>query len=564
MQGNRFATIFSTALIALCPLFLLLGCDNAPPEAKKPKRVDSSQESLSTPSSPIRGRLVYRLAGEPDTLNFLTQRTPSGKKLTRYHLNFKLLERHPQQLGAIPWLAATMPEESANGLIHTWTLKKRATWSDGIPVTANDALTAWQIINSEDPSLALPFAQARAVLANIESIEVLGQKRFSVRYKTKTPHAAFDFGLKFSPVPTHALPNPVSDITKIRALPGSGPYRLASWKDGVIEFDRILDWWGNKDASFANRFSVRTFVYKVIVDTVQAIEQLKAGKIDFAAIGTQAYVKLMKEADRYQLKGTHYYLPQWSFIGFNCSNPILGDVRVRRAISLLIPRKKINDQFYAGLARPISGPFFADSMFNDPSISARPYNPFAAKKLLEAAGWVDRNGDGILDKNGEKLRFILSRSKAGLSWSSGLIERIKDSLAQSGIVMEVETLAWSEIRKSCELAQHDAYAQVWEIDVNHPGADLRATFHSSQCIDGLNWQQFKNPTLDLLIDKMLTANDDGERVASAHRIQALIHQEVPMAFLFNNPACIVWQDRVKGVKAYALGIRQWDFKVGKP
>ncbi|MFT7620436.1 MAG: peptide/nickel transport system substrate-binding protein [Planctomycetota bacterium] len=514
---------------------------------------------------PIQGRLVYRLSQSPDTLNPLTPQTDLAEKLTRFHLNFKLLERHPLELDAIPWLAASMPEKSADGLVHTWTLKKAATWSDGKPLTASDVERTWKFLNSKSPRIAQACSLMRGHLSAVQSIKALDAKRFAVTYNKVVHRADMFFGLNFSPIPSHVIPEKEEDLVSQRYLPGSGPYRVKIWQDNVIHMERIEDWWGNEEGSFKNRYTVKDFVYKVVPDTKQAIEQLKSGAIDFAALSDiKAYVNLMKSAKKYNLSSTHYYLPQWSYIGFNCSSPIFADRRVRKAISLLIPRKAINKQFYEGLARPISGPFFASSIFNNSRIKADTYDPLKAKNLLEAAGWVDRDKDGFLDKDGEKLSFVLSRTKAGLAWSENLLEKVRDSLAQAGIDMEIETLLGSVLYPSYRAGQHQAYAEVWSIDTIHPEVDIRATFHSSECSsNGLNWQQFRSPKLDLLIEKFIHAESDVVRIRSARKIHQEIAEATPMAFLFNNPACIVWSNRVSGVQAYPLGVRQWDFKVKK-
>lgn len=514
---------------------------------------------------PIEGRLVYRLAQMPTTLNPLTPKQDLDDKLTRFHLNLKLLERHPLELDAIPWLAATLPEKSANGLVHTWTLKKAAKWSDGLPLTAADVERTWQILNHRSLRVSQACSLVRSRIGAVDSIKALDDQRFTVTYKTKQHRAEIFFGLNFSPIPSHAIPKNEESLIEKRDLPGSGPYRVKSWQDNEIHLERIDNWWGNEEGSFKNRFLVKDFIYKVVPDTKQAIQQLKNGSLDFAALSdTKAYVNLMKDAQKFGLQGTHYYLPQWSYLGFNCSSPIFGDPRVRKAISLLIPRKKINEQFYEGMARPISGPFFVSGVFNSHRVKVDRFDPLKAKQLLESAGWVDRDKDGFLDKDGAKMSFVLSRTKAGLAWSEGLIEMVRDSLSQAGIVMEIETLPGKVLYPTFKLGQHQIYAEVWSIDTIHPEIDIRATFHSSQCGEnGFNWQQYRSKKLDLLIDKFQDAENDVVRIKTAHQIHKEIADATPMAFLFNNPACVVWSSKVSGVRAYPLGVRQWDFRVKK-
>lgn len=584
MHKKRLEKIQRFAVLLL--VLLATGCGDKPakPNAEKPKKQSEVRRPPTVENTgsgqqvfdqepvvelngvqPIQGRLVYRVAQTPETLNSATTRTSLSEKLVRFHLNFKMLERHPLELDAIPWLAATLPEKSADGLSHIWTIKKEATWSDGKPVTGEDAAFTWAFLNSKNNKVRNACGKVRSLLSQVSSIVAVDEKRFEVKYDTPVHKGEIYFGLNFAPIPKHVVEKDQEKAASRRFLPGSGPYVVNSWKNGLIDLERLDSWWGNDVGTFKNRYTVKHFVYKVIPDTIQTVEQLKSGAVDFAAVNIEAYTSLMKDAKKFDLQGTHYYLPLWSFIGFNCANPVLQDTRVRRALSLLIRRKAINDQFYRGLARPISGPFFASSIFNSAKIKPDRYDPLKAKALLEAAGWTDRNGDGVLDNmEGNKLSFVLNRSKAGLSWSKGIIEHIVDSWGQAGIDVTIETLDGSVLEGLYDSAQHEAYAEVWGIDAINPELDIRAMFHGDQCgSGGYNWQQYRVPQLNLQIEKFIETENDVVRIRSARKIHEIIHEHGPIAFLFNNPSCIVWNKRLRGVKAYPLGIRQWDFKVSK-
>ncbi len=572
--------------VVLLLTLIAVGCGDKPkkPDNTKPKKpiaahkpsvleeTDGGQEVFDQEpvveldgTLPIQGRVVYRVAQSPETLNSATANSNLDRKLCRFHLNFKMLERHPLELDAIPWLAATMPEKSADGKSHIWTIKEEATWADGEPVTGEDAAFTWAFINSKNDKIRNACGTLRSLLSQVSSVTAVDKKRFEVKYSTPVHKGEIYFGLNFAPIPKHLVEQNQEEAASKRFLPGSGPYVVNSWKNGVIDLERLDTWWGDKVDTFKNRFTIKHFVYKIIPDTVQTVEQLKSGAVDFAAVNIEAYTSLMKDAKKFNLEGTHYYLPLWSFIGFNCANPVLQDSRVRRALSLLIRRNGINKKFYQGLARPVAGPFFASSIFNNARIKADRYDPLKAKALLEAAGWTDRNGDGILDNaQGEKLSFVLNRTNAGLSWSKGIIESITDSWRQAGIDVTIETLGGRVLYSIYDKAQHEAYAEVWEIDAINPELGIRAMFHGDQCGNGgYNWQQYRVPKLNLLIEKFVATENDVVRIRTAHKIHAMIREHAPVAFLFNNPTCIVWNKRLRGVKAYPLGIRQWDFKVSK-
>ncbi len=95
-----------------------------------------------------------------------------------------------------------------------------------------------------------------------------------------------------------------------------------------------------------------------------------------------------------------------------------------------------------------------------------------------------------------------------------------------------------------------------------PEGDVSSTFHTRNASAGqFNFFNFSDPQLDSKLNAMVQAKDDAMRIGMAREVHQRIHELQPIMFLFNNPACIIWNKRLKGVKAHILGIRQWDFYV---
>ncbi|HEY1550753.1 MAG TPA: ABC transporter substrate-binding protein, partial [Kofleriaceae bacterium] len=91
----------------------------------------------------------------------------------------------------------------------------------------------------------------------------------------------------------------------------------------------------------------------------------------------------------------------------NLARAPLDDERVRHAIALLIDRRNIASHVFANLERPALWPIWPGGPVDGPEATVPELDPATAGKLLDEAGWTDRDGDGIRDKDGKQLRLIL-------------------------------------------------------------------------------------------------------------------------------------------------------------
>ncbi|MCB9832777.1 MAG: hypothetical protein H6807_09905 [Planctomycetes bacterium] len=508
---------------------------------------------------PIAGRMVYRYSFPISSLNGLSASGRGDRQIIRYHLNLPLLEYHPEELQPMPWLAASLPAISADGLEQTWEIRPEATWADGSPVSAADFVATWRLLN--EPSLRNATAILRASLGPVATIEALDPHRFKVRLNESEPMAAYALGFNLAPVKSADLPDDLVALARMPVLEGCGPYRVERLDEQGCRLVRRQPWWGDALPSFANRWRLAEFEYKVVPDSVQAVEQLRKGLIDFYVGDVREYLSLFAKGREKGFGSAHYYLSQFSYLGFNCRKEPFDDVRVRQALAQLVPRERINEQVIGGIGRAVSGPFFKGSIYEDPSLEPWDYRPARAKALLEEAGFADHDGDGLLDRNGRAFRFTLTRTVGGRAFSDGLVDRIKESLAQVGLDMNIEDLDAETAYGRYGRGEFDAYVEVWPVDPVFPQLDLFDLYHSSQIAGGYNWQKFADPELDPLLLFFRRSQNEVKRIEAGRKIHRILHEQQPMIFLFNNPSCVVWNERIAGVQIHPLGVRQWDFRI---
>ena len=538
-----------TALLLLgAALILGSGC------GKKPAAPQTSPPAVAGTIRPIRGTVVVR-GSDVKVLNPLSRKSGSDFNVLKYYINPFLLTEEPDTFALVPWLAASLPRVSTDGLTVDWTIRDEAMWQDGVPVSGEDAAFTWRLLASGEAG----FKNVHGALGDIASVTATGSKTFRVVYKTLYYRAVASLGLEFGLVPKHATPADPAAAAALRQTTYCGPYRIVDWADGQLKLDRVDPWWGDGLPAFRSKWRIRRFVVKSIDDPVQVVEQLRAGLLDLTSFDNFAdFVTKTKDADFTANFGKlHYHLVNWMQIAWNCADPLFTDARVRRAMSHAIRRDEISQVDFDGLARSVTGPFPRDSELSDQTIAPHPYSLPKARDLLKEAGWSDTDKDGVLDKDGLAFRFSLLRPSKSLAWLNTPIAFLREDLRSLGIVMEVV--------KDEELFKHggehlfQALIIQWSFDAVDP--DPWSLLHSQETAGGFNWANYKSAQMDALLELYRKERDLKNTRILAHRIHRVLHDDQPISFILNPPIGLAWSKRLQGVQAHKLGFRQWDFWV---
>ena len=217
---------------------------------------------------------------------------------------------------------------------------------------------------------------------------------------------------------------------------------------------------------------------------------------------------------------------------------------------MLIDRERIVKDIKLGLATVNTGPFSSLSPQADPSIKPWPYDPAAAMKLLEEAGFK-KQGDKLLRPDGSEFRFSLSYN-AAREERKRIVSLVKDSLATAGIIVEPEATEWSVMLKRINDRQLDAACMGWSGVIEE---DPRQIFHSSSIAGtGDNWVNYSNPEFDKLIDAARSIVDEDKRMPLWHQAHAIIHQDQPYTFLYQEKELTYLDSRFEGMQPTKLGL----------
>lgn len=502
---------------------------------------------------PIRGTIRLATPQSLRTFNPVSADTIENRFIDRF-LSLKLLEVHPEEVEPVPWLAASFPELSDDGRTQDWTLREGARWSDGRPVTPQDVVSTWALMRDEAVAKKYGTASKLAAIAPLESIEATGERTFRVTLSSGGVMSWARFGLDFPIMPAPTGDATALDLANLESVPGNGPYTVSSKSPEAIALERKSDWWGDAHSMFKNRYRAKRFIHKRYEDAATRLRAFLAGELDLIQITPD---KLAELDGRKGIETASYYLSQWGYIGWNCEDPVLSDVRVRTALSHLMQRSAMIERYFHGLSYPVTGPFFVRSIFNDANIEPHRFSVTTAKELLAEAGWKDHDGDGDLDREGADLAITIKMGTAMDGFLGGPMAQFRETLSQVGIACTIEKLDIGAVFAAARKGEFQGYVAAWPVDPVLP--DMYDAYHSSQVEGGNNWQRYRNDEMDEALETFRSTLDDARRVRSARKVHELLHRDQPMMFLFNIAACIAWQERLEGVHAYPLGFREWDF-----
>ncbi len=459
------------------------------------------------------GTLVRRLASDVNTLNPVL--TTSKYDHLVFNYLFTPMVYLDANLQCIPGLADKW-DISPDGKLYTFHLNPRATFDDGTPVRATDVIfTLKRILDpqSEAAELAGMFEQA-----DLEHTKVIDDHTVAIAFKKALAPQLSHFN-NFNVLPEHVYAQ--GDFLKdfnSRAV-GEGPYRLIRRDAGrEILVERREDYWGKKPY-------IKDVLFKVIHDDVTAWNAVKRGDIDESQITSDVWYMESSRPDlqRYIDFRRLYYL-SYTYIGWNERNPILADKRVRQALGMCVDIKSIISNLYHGTARAMNGPFVPDQWAYNPTVPIPPYDPPAAKRLLASAGWLDTDGDGILDKNKTPLKFDMFVF-AGSQISTQLAQLYQAELKKIGVAMNIVTLDPPVYFERLTAGNFEAVNLTWDLD---PDPDPYPLYHSSQIPPhGQNFVYYSNPEADRLIDEGRTTLDQSKRVAIYQQLHAILAEDQP-------------------------------------
>lgn len=448
-------------------------------------------------------------------------------------------------------------------------LRDGVRWHDGEPFTAEDVKFSFESVLNPDVDASLLRSLIEPYLSDIEvldgglAIEFTAHKPFwnlfgSIGQMYLVPRHVFrpeQFGGDSKAFADAFNRHPIRE-----GYIGTGPFKFKNWRKGQdVRAERNPDYWASKLPEGAvpgwhpDQPYVDEIVLVIIQDNYVALKEIMRGGIDVDP-GVEPSIWYHNdtrnpEFDRNVVKAECLGL-LFTYIGWNNARSKF-DSDTRKALSHLVPRQRIIDDIHRGLAVPVSGPFYLHSPGYDPTVPNIEYNPQLAGRMLRQAGWLDRDGDGIIEKeiNGQlvpfEFEYLIHSAK---DYHQKVADIVKESVEQAGIRVNIRKLDWTVYAEQVRGKNFDAVRYAWGAAID---PDPYPIFHSSQSReDGGNFLSYSNPRVDEICEQMREEFDPLKRWAMARELHRLIAEDSPMTFMFAFSNQYFYNRGLQGVKLY--------------
>ncbi len=571
-QGNR-RTLYLIGLLALLAMvFAACAAPAAAPSTGAADAPAAEAPASDLPAEPGRGtdgslKLVYW-----QEVSILNPYLSTGTK--DYHAASLILESLIEVMPdgtLIPALAQEVPTLENGGISEdlttiTYKLKPDVVWSDGTPLTADDAIFTWQFCVDPDTGCSSAIA-----FTGVQNVEAVDAQTVKITFDGPAPYPYNPFGGYLAPVFQKAqfegcIGAAAQGCSEQNTAPiGTGPYKVKEFRanDTVVyeinenyrdankpHFSEVTIG-GAEDASASARAVLETgeadYGWNLQVEPAVLNEMAAKGNgvVGSAFAGNVERILINftnPDANLGDLRSV------WSADAPN-PHPFLSDPAVRQAFSMAIDRSIIAEQLYGAAGVPtcniLSGPPAVVSTNNDACL---PQDIEGANALLDGAGWVDSNGDGARDKDGVEMKVLYQTSTNSVRQKTQAL--VQQWWGEIGVVAELKNVE-AAVYFGGDPASPDTlgkfYADVQMFTNGPEGLDPQTYLAGWLCdIDGKtniaspendfnanNTERWCSPEYDAKFAELKAATDPADRAAIAIELNDMLAQNyvnLPLIF----------------------------------
>lgn len=441
--------------------------------------------------------------------------------------------------------------ENGNLISITVRLPENAVWGDSTPLTSKDAYFTWQIAKKLIASgIAMSFYQ------QISDIQIVSDTKFIILLNNAAYTAYFlhDFYILSQHV-ENSITNSKSsylEATRYKKTPFdvglfAGAYRLTTFNETEAVVVPNTAWWGTKKP-ILQKITLRVFPHAEALQEALLKKQINVVLPPAGLNFDQAYDALKTSLNTKEFAVNLTPSTQLEHLVVNLDNPVLQDVRVRRALFQSISREKFNDLVFQNKR------FVADSFMP-------PQHPFTstsereeeedASSLLEAAGFI-KGADGILVNNQQqRLSFAFTTVKDDPALTT-LQQLIANAWRQIGVETTLESYPLRDLEQRIlpqKLFTGVALIRSTFSDTQPPIALFSSTAipNAANQYLGQNYSGWQNEKVDSILAALATSTDTAAAKQRWQALNAAYLAELPTLPLYFTPAITVLPKDLQGV-----------------
>ncbi|MFC5384840.1 ABC transporter substrate-binding protein [Aquamicrobium segne] len=321
---------------------------------------------------------------------------------------------------------------------------------------------------------------------------------------------------------------------------GTGPFTFVAYQqDAVIRYKANPDYWGGAQ-------KIDDLVFAITTDAAVRYQKLKAGECHLMPFPNAADVEAMK-ADP-NLKVLEQEGLNIAYLAYNTLQEPFDKPEVRKALNMAINKQAIIDAVFQGAATPAKNPIPPTMWSYNEAIQDDPYDPDAAKKMLEEAGVQDLS----------MKVWAMPVSRPYMLNARRAAELIQSDFAKVGVKVEIVSYEWAEYLDRAKAKDRDgAVILGWTGDNGDPDNFLH-TLLGCEAVGGNNRAQWCNEEFNDLVLKAKATTDHDERVKLYEEAQVVFKREAPWATLDHSLSIVPMRKGVEGFHQSPLGDFSFD------
>jgi peptide/nickel transport system substrate-binding protein len=560
MRNHAWKPLYALVILALI-LTCLAGCGTSQPAPTQPPSEEPTAPPSEEPTAPpseeptaaptaepaapagptVGGTVIWAVAEEPGTLDPHLESRDASSRIEEY-FGGALVDVDAEGR-VIPWLAESWVV-SDDGLTIDFKLREDVVFHDGTPLTAQDY--AWSFSRAIDPETA--STGAGTLLQELESAEAIDDSTLRLRLKS----ASFPLLLNLAVAPW-MQPMPRATVEDLgeqfgRQPVGVGPFMFEEWVTGDrVVLARNLDYaWGSADVHEGPAY-LEAIEFRFIPEYSTIIAGLEAGEIDLAEV--QA-----KDKQRLEDTGMFQFLEQYvpgsgDFVALNTSMAPFDDPDVRKAFNLAVDRDVIIQAVYGGAAAASYGPINKATMgcWDGVEDIGYGFDLEQAESLMEQAGWVDTDDDGVREKDGQPLQLTLT---VGSNFEDRVktAQILQEQYRALGVDIQIEQLEATMVIDKVWPGNYEMAV----MSMDYPEADLMAYMFHSSMIGALNMSMVNDPELDAILESTRTTMDPEARQEKVDEAQQWLVENAIVVPLYSPAVYLALSNRFQDARLHRL------------
>ncbi|CUA98523.1 ABC transporter substrate-binding protein [Pannonibacter indicus] len=491
--------------------------------------------------------LVYCSEGSPEGFDpalYTSGTTFDASSKTVYN---RLVQFKPGTTEVVPGLAESW-SVSDDGLEYTFNLRK------GVKFHTTDYFTPTREFNADDVLFSFnrqgqkdnPWNQYTAGasweyydgMSMPELVkEIVKVDDYTVKFVLTRPEApmmanlAMDFASILSAEYAEQL-DKAGTREQLNQQPiGTGPFSFAGYqKDAVIRYQAFADYWDGKQP-------VDNLVFAITTDAAVRLQKLKAGEChvmpypapaDIEAIKADANLQLMEQ------EGLNI-----GYLAYNTQVAPFDKPEVRKALNMAINKDAIIYGVFQGSGQKATNPIPPTMWSYNTAIQDDPYDPEAAKKMLEEAGVTDLS----------MKVWAMPVQRPYNPNARRMAELIQADFDKIGVKVEIVSYEWAEyLKRSSDVQRDGAVLLGWTGDNGDPDNFL-AVLLGCDAVGGANRAQWCNKDFDALVKKAKTVSTKEERTKLYEEAQVIFKEQAPWATIAHS---VVFMPMSKNVSGYVM------------